>query len=191
MANQATATAEQSTEQSRTDARSGSRPSELARGRQIPRTLALSPIDFLALNPFSLMDRIFGEVVRTGSVDQGWMPAIEASERDGKYVVRAELPGLKPEEVKLVVKDNMLVLDGERKLEREEDRGGIHRTEIRYGKFHRVVPIPEGADVEQAKARFDNGVLEVTVPLPAQESRRREIPIEANSQQPAEAQKQG
>jgi HSP20 family protein len=119
------------------------------------------------------------------------MPAIEASERDGKYVVRAELPGLKPEEVKLVVKDNMLVLDGERKLEREEDRGGIHRTEIRYGKFHRVVPIPEGADVEQAKARFDNGVLEVTVPLPAQESRRREIPIEANSQQPAEAQKQG
>lgn len=178
MANQATATAEPATEQSRTDSKTGSSQSQVAR-RSVPVILPLGPLDFL--NPFLLMDRVFSDVTRSGSVDQVWMPAIEATERDGNYVVRAELPGIKPEEVRIEVKGNALVLEGERKLQREQNTGGVHRTEIRYGRFYRVVPMPEGANVEQARARFNDGVLEVTVPLPEKQSRTREIPIEANS----------
>jgi HSP20 family protein len=145
---------------------------------------------FAFMNPFTLMrrmteemDRVFGE---SGS-GQGkgdataWLPAIEVSERDGNYVVRAELAGLKPEDVKVEVVDNALVLEGERKFEREEDQSGVHRSERRYGLFYRAIPLPEGANVDQAKAKFDNGVLEVTVPVPEQKSNRRQVPIEAGS----------
>ncbi len=178
MANQATATAEPTTEQARTDTKTGPSQGQVAR-RSIPALLPLGPLDFL--NPLFLMNRVLSDVTRSGSDDQAWMPAIEATEHDGNYVVRAELPGIKPEEVKIEVKGNALVLEGERRLQREQNSGGVHRTEIRYGRFYRVVPMPEGANVEQARARFDDGVLEVTVPLPEQQSRRREIPIEANS----------
>ena len=61
------------------------------------------------------------------------------------------------------------------------DKGGVHRTEIRYGRFYRVIPLPEGADVDQAKAKFENGVLEVTIPLAGQASKRRRIQVESSA----------
>jgi HSP20 family protein len=141
------------------------------------------------MNPFFLMRRMTEEMERV--IEQSgfrrsdggtaWMPAIEVTERDGNYVVRAELPGLKPEDVKVEVVDNALVLEGERKFEREEDKGGVHRTERRYGRFYRSIPLPEGANVEQVRARFENGVLEVTAPMLAQHTNRRQVPVEASS----------
>jgi HSP20 family protein len=103
------------------------------------------------------------------------------SERDGEYVVRAELAGLKPEDVRLETTDDALILQGERKIEREEDRGDVHRTEIRYGQFYRVVPLPDGANTNQVVARFRDGVLEVTIPVSQQQAQRREIPIQTSS----------
>jgi HSP20 family protein len=150
--------------------------------------MRMSP--FSLMNPFSLMrrmteemDRVFGEsATRTGNGGATvWLPAIEVSERDGNYVVRAELPGMKPEDVKVEVRDDALILEGERKEEREENQGGIRRTELHYGHFYRSIPMPEGANVEQAHARFENGVLEITIPVPQQESNRRQIPVEAAS----------
>jgi hypothetical protein len=67
------------------------------------------------------------------------------------------------------------------KFEHEEDQGGVHRTEVRYDRFYRVVPLPEGAKVDQARARFENGVLRMTVPVSEQQSQRRQIPVEASS----------
>ena len=157
----------------------------------LPLGASLAPIDLFSLNPFSLMrrmteemDRVFGESGRGGNSGTGtaiWAPAIEVSEQDGNYVINAELPGLKPEEVKVEVTDDGLVVQGERKFEREEDQGGVHRTELRYGRFYRVIPLPEGAKIDQARARFENGVLQVTVPVSEQQSQRRQIPVEASS----------
>ena len=150
--------------------------------------IRMSP--FSIMNPFSIMrrmteemDRVFGESgTRSGNGGTTvWMPAIEVSERDGKYVVRAELPGMKPEDVKVEMTGDALVLEGDRKEEREENQGGIRRTELHYGHFYRSVPLPEGANAEQAQARFENGVLEITIPVPQQESNRRQIPVQAAS----------
>jgi HSP20 family protein len=135
------------------------------------------------------MDRVFQEVglEREGSNSMGWSPAIEVSLRDGKYNVRAELPGLEPKDVKINVENDALVIQGERRFEQEENEGGMQRTERQYGLFYRSIPLPEGAKVEQAKAKFHNGVLEVTIPVQEQQSNQRSIPIEAEGGPSAEA----
>jgi len=133
------------------------------------------------------LDRTFGESRGREHGDGAWTPAVEIMQRDGNYVVRAELPGLKPEEVKLEVADDAIVLEGERKDEREETKGGLHVTERRYGRFYRAILLPEGAKPEEAKAKFENGVLEVTVPTEEQKPKRREIPIQGGSQSTAGA----
>jgi HSP20 family protein len=150
----------------------------------------LSPREFFSANPFSLMrrmseemDRIFGDFGQGRSQGESsvWAPAIEVAEREGNYIVHAELPGLKPEEVKVEVTNDALVIQGERKSEQEQNQGGIHRTERRYGQFYRSIPLPEGVNPEQVRASFQNGVLEVTVPVPQVQSNRRQIPVETGS----------
>jgi len=159
----------------------------------------ISPQEFFSSNPFSLMRRMTEEMDRViqefglerESGDRaGWSPAIEVTERDGKYNVRAELPGLSPNDVKIEVVDNALVVQGERKVEREEKEGGVQRTERQYGLFYRSIPLPEGADVEHASAKFQNGMLEVTIPVPQQKENRRPIRIEGQTQE-GQAQSQG
>jgi HSP20 family protein len=169
-------------------ARSYPRAGFLQRRAEYPFSLA--PQEFFRANPFSLlrrmteeMDRMFQEVgmEREGSNGAGWSPAIEVSQRDNKYNVRAELPGLEPRDVKVDVENDALVIQGERKFEQEENEAGVQRTERQYGLFYRSIPLPEGAKMDQAKARFHNGVLEVTIPIPEQQANRRTIPVEAES----------
>lgn len=154
-----------------------------------PFALSLTPTEFF-MNPFSLMrrmteelDRAFSESGSGRGTNAGvlWAPTIEVFEREGKYVVHADLPGLKPEDVKVEVTGDSLVLEGERKIEREEDQGGVHRTERRYGRFYRAIPLPEGAKADEARANFENGVLEIEVPVPQRQSNSRQIPIESKS----------
>jgi HSP20 family protein len=129
------------------------------------------------------MDRLFGDGPSTRNEEvRAWVPTIEVTNRDGNYVVRAELPGIKPDDVKIEVTDEAIVLQGERKDEREEDKGGVHVSERRYGRFYRVIPVPEGAKVDQANAKFDNGVLEIAVPVEEKGSNTRQIPIQSSSQ---------
>ena len=112
-----------------------------------------------------------------------WSPAIEVSERGDRMVVRADLPGLNKDDVKVETYDNHLVIQGERRQEHEEQgEGGYRRSERSYGSFYRSIPLPEGAQTEQARAEFKDGVLEVSVPVPAsQQQRGRTIPIEAGT----------
>lgn len=152
-----------------------------------PGSLPVMPFDLIFMNPFSVMRRMTEEMDRafqtSNAADGGsalWAPAVEVSQTDSQYVVRAELPGLKPKEVQIEVTEDGLVLSGERTFERDLEKGGVHRTEIRYGRFYRAVPLPEGANVDQAKAKFENGVLEVTVPLAEQASKRRRIQVESS-----------
>lgn len=147
---------------------------------------SINPAEFFSTNPFTLMrrmseemDRQFGQFAGQGAGSSGgtWYPAIEVAERDNQLHVHAELPGLKPEDVKVEVTDDALIIRGERKSEHEHRVGGAYRSERRYGQFYREIPLPEGVKAEQACAQFSNGVLEVTVPVPQQASNRREIPI--------------
>lgn len=94
------------------------------------------------------------------------MPAVEVLECDGQFVVRADVPGLRKDQVNVEIEGGNLVISGERSQEHEERRGTFYRSERVYGSFYRVIPLPEGVDPNQAKATFDNGVLEVTMPAP-------------------------
>jgi HSP20 family protein len=110
-----------------------------------------------------------------------WSPAIEVSERGNNLVVCAELPGLNKDDVRVEATDDELIIEGERKQEYTGEEGGIRRTERRYGHFYRAIPLPENAKAEQANARFNNGVLEVTIPIDQQKSARRRIPLEGGT----------
>jgi HSP20 family protein len=157
------------------------------------RGLSRDPEDRYSTSPFSLIRRFSEDVDRMFSGEFGlggfgnrefesWTPAIEVRERDGQLVVHADLPGLNKEDVKVEVTTAGLIVQGERKREQEEERGGIYRSERSYGSFYRLIPLPEGAKIDQAKAQFNNGVLEVTVPIPESRQNTRQIPIEAGDE---------
>jgi len=171
--------------QRRDMARTSPRAGFLQRRGDYP--FGFAPQELFRANPFSLlrrmteeMDRVFQEVglEREGSSGTGWSPAIEVTQRNNMYNIHAELPGLEPRDVKVEIDNDALVIQGERRFQQEEKEGGMQRTERQYGLFYRSIPLPEGARVDQAKARFNNGVLEVTIPIPEQQSNRRSIPIE-------------
>jgi HSP20 family protein len=164
------------------------RETGMARRFWDPFASPLTAPEFFGADPLSWMRRIHDEMDRSFARVFGregdvgpvmWAPAVEVAEREGKFHVRAELPGLKPEDMKVEITDDSVIIQGERKSEQEETKGGIYRSERRYGQFYREIPLPEGAKAEQAKAQFRDGVLEVTVPAPEQASKRRAIPIEA------------
>jgi len=96
-----------------------------------------------------------------------WNPQIDVFERDNRLVTKVDLPGLKKDDVKVEVADGQLAISGERKNEVEENKGDLYRCERQYGSFYRAVPLPLGVKIEDVKASFADGVLEVSVPLPA------------------------
>lgn len=95
-----------------------------------------------------------------------WTPQVEMFERNGELVVRADLPGLTKDDVKVEVGDGGISIEGERRGRIEEKRDGFYHSERRYGKFYRRLPLPEGIDVQEANATFRDGVLEITMEAP-------------------------
>ena len=134
----------------------------------------------------SLWPRGFGE---TGQ--SLWSPQVEVFERAGRLVVRADLPGLKREDVKVEITDDAVVISGERKSEHEESSEGYYRSERSYGSFMRRIPLPEGVTADDADATFRNGVLEVTMAAPQRQSRSRQIEITEGGEQRAQGQAAG
>ena len=104
---------------------------------------------------------------RVASNEFGWLPDVEVGEREGKMFVRVDLPGVKKEDVTVTAENEYLTIAGERKEETESKEGEWFRTERRYGKFTRVIPLPQGTSTSEIVATFDAGVLEVKVPLPS------------------------
>jgi HSP20 family protein len=103
---------------------------------------------------------------------EAWMPEVEVFHRDYELVVRADLPGVSKDDVKVDVAEDRLTIQGERKWERDEEREGLYRSERSYGRFYRGIRLPEGTITDQAKATFRNGVLEITMPAPPEHARR-------------------
>ena len=101
-----------------------------------------------------------------------WMPDVEVFHRHNELVIRADLPGLSRDDVKVDVTEERVTIQGERKQEHEEEREGIYRSERSYGSFYREVALPPGTISDQAKATFRDGVLEVVMPAPPESARR-------------------
>ncbi|HLY09251.1 MAG TPA: Hsp20/alpha crystallin family protein [Planctomycetota bacterium] len=131
-----------------------------------------------------LLNRFFGResTVRRGFTLLGdpWSPSVDVIDADREFTVRAELPGLDPEDIHLALSGNLLVVSGEKKDEHEDKWKGFIRSERRYGSFRKMIPIPAGADPDHVTAEIDRGVL--TVHLPKSTTRKpRPIPLVASS----------
>jgi HSP20 family protein len=95
-----------------------------------------------------------------------WSPAVDLIRENGHLVVRADVPGIKPEEISIEVDHGVLSLSGKHEETEEKTDERIVRRERRYGAFSRRIPLPEGVDPKKIKAVTRDGVLEVTIPLP-------------------------
>ena len=138
----------------------------------------------------SEVDRLFGEMLGPlgrGRGRQGggqlaqWAPAVDVLTKDGDLLIRCELPGVKQEDVDITLQNGVLTISGEHKVEEEEDRGGYHVRERRYGSFRRSMSLPEGVDESKIHARFEDGVLELSVEGAAIEQAPKRIEIEGSS----------
>lgn len=116
-----------------------------------------------------LLDSFFQGRVGTGSGNgetQRWVPAMDLIETEGEYVLRADLPGLRKDQVEVEIKDDTLTISGERRFEHENGEEGFHRVERAYGRFARSLDLPAGTDPGEVSADFENGVLELHIPKP-------------------------
>jgi HSP20 family protein len=138
------------------------------------------------------MNRLFNSVFDTpapggngGGAMRRWMPAMDLVETDENFVLRADLPGLSEEDIKIEFEDGTLTVSGERKAEHESKNEGYYRVERAFGSFSRSLTLPQGVDPEAVTAHFDRGVLEVRIPKPEQRKPRR-IEIGGAAQQTIE-----
>jgi HSP20 family protein len=111
---------------------------------------------------------LFGSSAREGL----WAPNIEAVQKGDRFIVRADLPGLKKDDVQVDLGENALTIRGERREQHEDEREGYYHSERQYGQFYRTIPLPDGVIAESAQASFRNGVLEVTMQAPPAEAAR-------------------
>jgi HSP20 family protein len=106
-----------------------------------------------------------------------WEPAIECHLEAGTLIVKADLPGIDPKDVNVSLLGTQLTIEGERKMEKAEAGAGFMYRELPYGKFTRVLTLPEGIDADKVKTAYKNGVLEISMPMPPQMVSKK-IPIE-------------
>jgi HSP20 family protein len=137
------------------------------------------------------MNRLFGTLFDApqsggggdGGSLQRWIPAMDLVEEGDHYVLRADLPGVREEDINVELEDNVLTISGERRAEHEERREGYYRVERASGKFSRSLTLPEGIEPESIEAQFENGVLTVRIPKP-EERRPRRVAISVGDKAP-------
>lgn len=159
-------------------------------------------------DPLSEMNRLVAQVFglppqrggdgggQDGGEEQStaWTPTIDVLQRDGELVVRAELPGVEPDEVDITVQNNILTISGRITEERQEEREGYLIRERRAGFFRRSLQLPQGVDESNITARFDNGVLEVVMEGAAQAEEPRHVQVDGqrgNGDQQSDREQQG
>ncbi|HEX2709171.1 MAG TPA: Hsp20/alpha crystallin family protein [Solirubrobacterales bacterium] len=116
------------------------------------------------------LDQVFRDF--GDAAQHGWTPSVDVVRKDDELVLRANLPGIKAEEVKIQVEDDVLTISGEHREEKEEKKDDYVRRERRFGSFSRSMALPAGTKVEDIEATTEDGVLEVTVPLSKSEERK-------------------
>jgi HSP20 family protein len=115
------------------------------------------------------MEDFFGRsLMRMPIAEKGWMPSVDIFEKDDKFVVKAELPGMKEEDIDVSIVGDDLVIRGEKKTESEVKEENYYRQERSYGSFYRSIPLPSTVDASKIEANTEDGVLEVTLPKVAE-----------------------
>lgn len=114
----------------------------------------------------SLFESVFGPMDRRGEERGGWWPSVEAHQANDKLTVRCDLPGVDPKDVEVSLEGDTLTISGERRTNSQREEDGGRYSEMRYGRFERVLRVPDGLDPEKVTARYASGVLEITAPLP-------------------------
>lgn len=163
------------------------RPSEAAPTKNDERRLRFA-------DPFDVFDDLQQEVARIWgqrpllprflsrpmtalSEAAPWAPRVDVLAKDGELVIRAELPGVDKKDIKLSVVDGDLVIEGERKSEKEVREQDYYRMERMSGSFYRRLALPDGAKLEQIDANYRDGVLEISLPKAAPAVTARQIPV--------------
>ena len=141
-------------------------------GRELtPWQTPLRVINEMQREMNQMFSRFFGDGEQVGnqwlSQSASYVPQIESAVREHTLYVKADLPGIDPKDVEVTVEGNQLTLRGERKAEHEGNEGGYVHREVQYGSFVRSFPIPEGVKAEDIQAKYHNGVLKLSIPLPA------------------------
>ncbi|MGE3513384.1 MAG: Hsp20/alpha crystallin family protein, partial [Vicinamibacterales bacterium] len=173
-------------------ARQGGRQGELQR--------YMAP-EFFSGNPFEIMQRMSDEMDRLfedlgfgrsrllrsayggASPAATWSPRIEAFQDGDRFIVRADLPGVKKDDLDVNLTDDAITIQGQRQQEQRDERQGYYRSERSYGSFYRAIPLPEGVIADSCQANFKDGVLEITMQAPPHEvSRGRRIDIGESSE---------
>ena len=119
---------------------------------------------------FAHLSRRMDDLFRTvngseeGEAIANWSPTMDVIEKEDQILLRAELPGMKQEDVEITVENRTLTIQGEKKFEHEETEGHYRRLESRYGSFYRSFTLPNTVDQDLIEAHFDNGVLELVLP---------------------------
>ena len=172
----------------------GSQTGIARRGGGLSSLFNLDPLEMLRSSPFALMRRLT-EDMEQWFAQQGlgrgghsmaaggglFAPAVEVFEREGTFIVHADLPGLSKDDVRVEITDDALLIEGERRAEHAERQGGMYHSERRYGMFRRQIPLPEEVNTDQATATFKDGVLEISMPAPERQTRHRRIAIQEAS----------
>ncbi len=113
--------------------------------------------------------RLFEDISRV-------VPDMDVEETDDAFLISAELPGMKKDDIKITFQDNILTISGEKKMEEKRDEKNFHRMERSYGKFSRSIGIPAGVKLDKIDAEYEKGVLHITIPK-AEESKPRKIEV--------------
>jgi HSP20 family protein len=124
-----------------------------------------------------LFDSFFGRVPSIAEKEVAWIPAINLEETDDSYVVQAELPGLKKDEIKVSITEDTVTISGERKISKEEKGKTYHRVEMSYGKFQRTLTLPGEIVPSKAKATYKDGILTIKLPK-SEKAKVKEIEVE-------------
>jgi HSP20 family protein len=136
------------------------------------------------------MNRLFGTffdgegVTAENGLARRWIPPMDLVEDDDSFILRADLPGVREDDVNVELEDNVLTVSGERRAEHEERKEGYRRVERASGRFSRSLTLQEGVDAERVEARFEHGVLEVRIPKPEQRKPRK-VAISVGKGEPA------
>jgi HSP20 family protein len=129
------------------------------------------------------IDRLFesplSELTRTSQLLSGWTPALDVYEDKDSFVVKAELPGMKKEDIEVSLHDGSLSISGERKTETKREESEVYRAERFFGRFQRTVSLPTTVAADKVKAAYNDGILTITLPK-TEEAKPRKIDVAVN-----------
>jgi HSP20 family protein len=117
-----------------------------------------------------------------------WLPPMDTYEKNGRQIVRLDLPGVDPKDIEVFAENNSLIVKGERRRAQEAKEKGYHYSETSCGTFERRLALPRGTETNKLAARYDKGILEISMPLPTNAAGKRvRIQIESDNSDQSEA----